>query len=52
MDNFIIGLVIIIILFFASAYIYKSKKRGDKCIGCSYRAMGHGKNCKNKFDDN
>lgn len=39
MDNFVIGFVIIIILFLASAYIYKSKKRGDKCIGCPYKAM-------------
>lgn len=47
MDNFIIGLIIIIILFFASAYIYKSKKRGDKCIGCPHHAMCQRKNCKN-----
>ncbi len=46
MDNVIIGLVIIIILFFASAYIYKSKKRGDKCIGCPHCAECKKEKCR------
>jgi len=42
----IIALVIIgIILFFASFYIYRSKKKGNKCIGCPYAKNCSKKNC-------
>lgn len=42
----IIALVIIgIILFFASLYIYRSKKKGNKCIGCPYAKNCSKKNC-------
>ena len=34
MDNLILLLVIGLILGLAVGYVYKSKKRGVKCIGC------------------
>ena len=34
MANFIVILVVAIIVGCAAGYIYKSKKRGVKCIGC------------------
>ncbi len=36
MDNVIIILVIALIVGLAGFYIYKSKKKGQKCIGCPY----------------
>lgn len=34
MVDFIIGIIVVAIIGAASAYIYKEKKRGTKCIGC------------------
>ena len=34
MADLIIGLIVVAIIGAASAYIYKEKKRGTKCIGC------------------
>ena len=34
MDNFIIIAVLAVIIGLAAGYIYKEKKRGNKCIGC------------------
>lgn len=34
MTNFIIIAVVALIVGLAASYIYKSKKRGVKCIGC------------------
>ena len=34
MENFIIITVIVLIVGFAGAYVYKAKKNGKKCIGC------------------
>ncbi len=36
MENFIIVGIIIVIVGLASIYIYRSKKNGNKCIGCPY----------------
>ncbi|MBR4123488.1 MAG: FeoB-associated Cys-rich membrane protein [Clostridia bacterium] len=45
MENFIIIAILIIIVAVASNYIYKAKKKGQKCIGCPYsKTCGH-KNC-------
>ena len=33
-------IVLALILFFACRYIYKSKKKGAKCIGCPYCQSG------------
>ena len=44
MENIIIIAVLVIILGAAIYYIYKSKKNGKKCIGCSCQKN----NCKGK----
>ena len=36
MDNIVVILIIALILGGALFYIYKSKKRGETCIGCPY----------------
>ena len=36
MENYIIIAVTAIIVTLASVYIYKAKKKGQKCIGCPY----------------
>lgn len=41
LENIIIVAVVLIIVGAASLYIYKAKKNGNKCIGCSA-----GKSCK------
>ncbi len=35
MDNIIVIALLVIVIGLASLYIYKSKKSGKKCIGCS-----------------
>ena len=45
MENFIIVGIIAVIVALILFYIYKSKKSGNKCIGCPY-----GKVCGNKLD--
>ena len=40
LENIIIIAVVVLIIGGASAYIYKAKKKGQKCIGCPY-----GKEC-------
>ena len=34
MEDYIIVAVVVLILGSAAAYIYRSKKKGHKCIGC------------------
>ena len=36
MEDIIIIAILAIILILAGYYIYKSKKNGNKCIGCPY----------------
>ncbi len=48
MENVIIILIILAVIGLAAAYIIKSKKRGDKCIGCPYAKNCGKKNCDNK----
>ncbi len=45
MENFIIISIIVIILGLALFYIYKSKKSGQKCIGCPYSKTCKSENC-------
>ena len=45
MTDIIVILVILLILFWASAYIYKAKKSGKKCIGCPESGCCNKKNC-------
>jgi hypothetical protein len=53
MKSLIVGIIILLILSGAIAYIYKSKKNGGSCIGCP-----HSKECSkcicesNKTKDN
>jgi len=42
MENVILSLVLLAIVGGAALYVYKAKKRGEKCIGCP-----HSKQCKN-----
>ena len=43
MENVIVLLVLALALGLAIFYIVKSKKRGDKCIGCPYAKKCSGK---------
>lgn len=43
-ENIIIIAIVALIVAFASLYIYKSKKRGNKCIGCPYGCSCNKKN--------
>lgn len=40
MENIIIAIVLIVLVGSASFYIWKEKKRGNKCIGCPMAANG------------
>lgn len=43
MENVIVAAIILAIVAGAAWYLYKSKKRGEKCVGCPY-----GKQCSSK----
>ncbi len=45
MVNLIASVVIIALLGGATAYIIRSRKKGQKCIGCPYSKTCGGKNC-------
>ena len=47
MDNLIIIAIIVFVIGLALGYIYKFKKRGDRCIGCPYS-----KSCDGNCNDN
>ena len=47
MENFILGLILLAIVFLAVGYIVRAKKRGQKCIGCP-----HSKECSGRCGDN
>ena len=34
MQNLILSVILLAILFLAARYVYKAKKNGQKCIGC------------------
>lgn len=36
MKTLLLIAVLILILLAAGAYVYKAKKRGEKCVGCPY----------------
>ena len=36
MKDLIVILILVVVIFLAVTYIYKSKKKGKKCIGCPY----------------
>ncbi|MBQ2985441.1 MAG: FeoB-associated Cys-rich membrane protein [Clostridia bacterium] len=40
MTNFIIILIIAAIIGLAGGYVYRAKKRGEKCIGCPAAKAG------------
>ena len=45
MTDLIVTVVLLIILGGAALYIYKEKKRGEKCIGCPYSKQCSNSNC-------
>ena len=47
MENIVIIAILVLILGFAIRYIVKSKKRGEKCIGCPNAKTCGSKNCGN-----
>ena len=47
MENIIIILIVLAIVIGITVYLYKAKKRGQKCIGCPY-----GKNCNGSCSTN
>ncbi len=48
MINYILIAVILLILGGAALYIYKAKKKGQKCIGCPYSSSCKSNCCCNK----
>nr|WP_317283446.1 FeoB-associated Cys-rich membrane protein [uncultured Sellimonas sp.] len=46
MVNIIIGLILLVMIGAAAAYIVKAKKNGQKCIGCSAGCCCSQKKCK------
>lgn len=52
MENLIIIVIVLVIVFLAGYYIYRAKKNGARCIGCPYgRSCGTGK-CSSKCSCN
>ncbi len=47
MEDIIIILVVLALIAGVLLYLYKAKKRGQKCIGCPY-----GKNCNGSCNSN
>ncbi len=43
MEDIIVIAIIVIIVGLASLYVYKSKKSGQKCIGCPYSSSCNSK---------
>ena len=55
MENIIIVIVLLLIVGGIILYLWKAKKRGEKCIGCPYgkRCANKGNcSCKSKTDKN
>lgn len=46
MENFIIVGIIVVIVLLACFYIYRSKKNGNKCIGCPHSKVCGSSTCK------
>ena len=44
-SNFILVAIIVLIVAGAGFYVYKTKKREEKCIGCGCFGTCHSKNC-------
>ncbi len=49
MENIIVIAVVAVIICLAAGYIYKQKKKGNKCIGCPY-GKSCGGNCGSKSE--
>lgn len=45
MKTVIAAVVLLVILGLACLYIYKAKKRGEKCVGCPYAKTCGGSSC-------
>ena len=48
LKDLILAGILILILPGAGLYVYRAKKRGNKCIGCPYANACSKKNCNNK----
>lgn len=48
MENVIIIGIVAVIIALSGFYVYKSKKSGKKCIGCSASGCGSCSKCNNK----
>ncbi len=51
MEDLVVLLIVAIVVALAGVYVYKSKKKGKKCIGCPY-ADSCGKNNESSCDGN
>ncbi|MBE5927701.1 MAG: FeoB-associated Cys-rich membrane protein [Lachnospiraceae bacterium] len=47
MENFIVGIILVVIIGAAITYIIKEKKKGTKCIGCPHAGECQKRNDKN-----
>lgn len=45
MKDFIVIFILIVVLGGAALYVYRAKKRGEKCIGCPYAKSCGGAKC-------
>ncbi len=45
MKNIIIIAILLVIIGLAALYIYKAKKKGQKCIGCPHSGSCSASNC-------
>lgn len=45
MINIILAAVIVVIVGSAAFYLYKAKKRGEKCVGCPYAKQCGSQKC-------
>ena len=50
-ENIVIIAVVIVAVGISAMYIYKSKKKGQKCIGCPYSNSCNG-SCSNNTENN
>lgn len=45
MENIIIIAILVVIVGLAALYIYRAKKKGQKCIGCPHSGKCGASNC-------
>ncbi len=45
MENIIIIAILLVIIALAALYVYRAKKKGQKCIGCPHSGECSASNC-------